>query len=176
MFSRGSKSASNTRTPEAPKAALKQPSVPSIISADLKVLGNLVSTGDLQVDGVVEGDIQSAMVTIGESAQVHGAVTAETIRVCGSIKGEVKGTSVTLAKTAKVVGDILHQALAIEQGAYIDGHCRRIDSGPASGDMKVTMMRDKDKSPTAAPTPEAKPAGGTGGGIIRPAVNEAPSR
>ena len=35
----------------------------------------------------------------------------------------------SLAKTAHVVGDILHEALAIEQGAFLEGHCRRLNEG-----------------------------------------------
>ena len=32
---------------------------PSIISADLTVTGMLNSTGDMQIDGIVEGDVRS---------------------------------------------------------------------------------------------------------------------
>ena len=53
---------------------------PSIISSDLKILGDLISAGDLQVDGIVEGDIQSRSLTIGEGAVVNGNVVAETTR------------------------------------------------------------------------------------------------
>lgn len=148
--------------------------MPSIISADLKVAGNLVSTGDLQVEGTVEGDIESRTVTIGEAAQVRGSVTAETVRICGSVTGQVKGTSVTLAKTAKVVGDVLHQSLAVEQGAFIDGHCRRTEAAStASAEAKVAMMRDKG---SVTPVPEAKPAPVGTAGVFRPALNEASSR
>ncbi len=37
---------------------------------------------------------------------------------------------VRLAKTAKVVGDILHEVLAIEAGAHIEGQLRRLDEEP----------------------------------------------
>jgi cytoskeletal protein CcmA (bactofilin family) len=47
---------------------------PSIISGDLKVTGNLHSNGDLQIDGVIDGDIQSRSLTIGETARIKGAV------------------------------------------------------------------------------------------------------
>jgi len=53
----------------------------------------------------------------------------------------VKGANVTLAKTAKVTGDILHQTLAIEPGAFLEGHCKRIEHAP--GDTKVSALRDK---------------------------------
>src|SRR4029077_21118069 len=63
---------------------------PSIISSDLKILGDLISAGDLQVDGIVEGDIQSRSLTIGEGAVVNGNLVAETTRVCGQVTGQIK--------------------------------------------------------------------------------------
>jgi cytoskeletal protein CcmA (bactofilin family) len=104
---------------------------PSIISSDLKILGDLISAGDLQVDGIVEGDIQSRSLTIGEGAVVNGNVVAETTRDCGQVTGQIKASTVTLDRTAKVVGDIIHQILAIEPGAFLEGHVRHSD--PAGG-------------------------------------------
>lgn len=101
--------------------------VPSIVSPDLKVTGNLVSRGDIQVDGEVEGDIEAANLTIGENGTVHGKVTAKTVRLCGAVHGEVHGETVTLAATARMVGDVVHESLAIEAGAHLEGHCRRRD-------------------------------------------------
>ena len=105
---------------------------PSIISADLKIVGDLTSAGDIQIDGAVEGDIQSRTITVGESALVTGSIAADTVRICGSVNGQIKGQTVTLDKSAKVVGDIMHQSLAIEPGAYLEGHCRRFDQPAAA--------------------------------------------
>jgi cytoskeletal protein CcmA (bactofilin family) len=139
--------------------------MPSIISADLKVTGDLVSDGDIQVDGVIEGDIQSRTVTVGEAAHVKGSISADTVRVCGSVSGQVKGTNVTLAKTAKVTGDILHQTLAIEPGAFLEGHCKRIEHAP--GDTKISSLRDPGKD-----KPAAAVAGGPLGGGVAAASNQ----
>ncbi len=133
---------------------------PSIISADLKIVGDLTSAGDLQIDGNVEGDIQSRTVTVGEGAQVTGSISGETVRVCGSVNGQIKGQTVTLDKSAKVNGDILHQSLAIEPGAFIEGHCRRMDSKPASVasvSSSSSISSSSSTSPSTAPG-EIKPA------------------
>lgn len=110
---------------------------PSIISSDLKILGDLISAGDLQVDGIVEGDIQSRSLTIGEGAVVNGNVVAETTRVCGQVTGQIKASTVTLDRTAKVVGDIIHQILAIEPGAFLEGHVRHSDPAGGTTDRKT---------------------------------------
>jgi cytoskeletal protein CcmA (bactofilin family) len=130
MFSKASKQAPVSNGGDSTRSALK--SVPSIISADLRINGDLVCSGDVQVDGWVEGDIQSRNIVIGEGATVHGALQAETVRICGVVNGQVKADSVVLEKTAKVTGDILHKALAIEQGASLEGMCKRLEASAAA--------------------------------------------
>ena len=72
----------------------------SAISADLKVVGNLESAGDIQVDGTVVGDINSRSLTVGEGAHVEGSITAEKVRICGKLSGQVTAASVSIAATA----------------------------------------------------------------------------
>lgn len=127
MFSKASKTTQAGSASESGRPVAKS-SVPSIISADLRINGDLVCSGDVQVDGWVDGDIQSRNVVIGEGATVHGAVQAEIVRICGSVNGQVKADTVVLEKTAKVTGDVLHKSLAMEQGAYLEGMCKRLDA------------------------------------------------
>ena len=101
-------------------------SVPSIISVDLKVHGNLSSNGEIQVDGNVEGDINCKALIVGTKGSVSGEVSAQTVRIHGAIKGQVKAKSVFLASTAHMSGDIEHESLAIEPGAFMEGLCKRI--------------------------------------------------
>jgi cytoskeletal protein CcmA (bactofilin family) len=93
----------------------------SLISADLLVTGNLVSPGDLQIDGAVEGDIHCQSLTIGASATVTGNITAVDVLIRGTHNGNIEARSVTLGKSAKVMGNITHETIAIEAGAVLDG-------------------------------------------------------
>ena len=106
---------------------LDKPKVPSIISAGLHIFGNMKADGDVQIDGVVDGDVESGSLTIGVSATVNGNVVGEIIRVAGTVNGDITGRVVELTLTARVTGDINHQSLAIEAGAFVQGLCRRID-------------------------------------------------
>ncbi len=108
-----------------PKSLVKA-AAPSIISSDMKILGSVESRGDLQIDGMIEGDVTSRTVTVSEGATVRGSVSAETVRVGGAVKGGLNAKSVTLTRTAKVEGDIVHQALTIETGAGFEGQCKRM--------------------------------------------------
>ena len=124
----GSKSseAAPARSGEARHAA------PSIISPDLKIVGNLQSRGDIQIDGTIEGDIDCQSLTVGESAQVSGTIESKLVRICGAVDGEVRGENIVLAKTARVKGDIVHSSLEIEAGAEFEGAVRRMDAAASA--------------------------------------------
>lgn len=100
---------------------------PSIISANLHIVGNLKTEGEIQVDGVIDGDVTAQALTIGSHARISGELVADDIVVHGQISGKISARSVKLVKTAKVIGDILHEVLAIEAGAHIEGQLRRLD-------------------------------------------------
>ncbi len=112
---------------------------PSLITSDLKVIGNLVCTGDLQVDGTIEGDVQSRSVTVGEGARVEGSTSAESVLISGTVNGAIKAATVRLARTAKVTGDITYKTLAVEEGAVVNG--RMIHESSAEATTSLAARR-----------------------------------
>jgi len=96
-------------------------SAPSIIGSDVRITGNLSTAGEIQLDGVVEGDVQAASLTMGEQGSLKGTVTAERIVIRGKVDGSIRGRTVILEQTAKVAGDVFHETVSIEAGATIDG-------------------------------------------------------
>jgi cytoskeletal protein CcmA (bactofilin family) len=107
--------------PSAPKA--KPPA--SVLSSDLTIKGNLRTTGDIQIEGTVEGDIRAHLLTIGEGATVKGECVADDVVINGRIVGRVRGLKVRLTSTARVEGDIIHKTIAIESGAHFEGSVQR---------------------------------------------------
>ena len=97
----------------------------SVIGPDLTIIGNLVSRGEVQIDGEVQGDIHGTNIVIGERARITGSVIAEEIIVRGHVMGSVRGKRVMLQSSSHVEGDIYHSSLAIEQGAFFEGKSRR---------------------------------------------------
>jgi len=100
---------------------------PSVIGEDLSVEGNVISKGEVQVEGEIKGDIHCTSIVIGDKALIEGGVIADDVIVRGRVMGTVRGQRVTLQSTSHVDGDIFHQSLAIEQGAYFEGKSRRSD-------------------------------------------------
>ncbi|HEY8193548.1 MAG TPA: polymer-forming cytoskeletal protein [Hyphomicrobium sp.] len=102
----------------------------SVIGSDLTIAGNLICKGEVQVDGIVEGDIHGSNVVVGEGATITGGISADEVVVRGHVIGSVHGRRVMLQTTSQVEGDIYHQSLSIEQGAMFEGKSRRTSEDP----------------------------------------------
>ena len=105
------------------------PNPPSLVSYDMRVLGDVVSEGDVQVEGAVHGDVKAGILTVGAHAVVKGSVICDEAMILGEVDGEIFARKVTLAKSASVRGDIVHEAISIDAGAYLDGRCKRLEPG-----------------------------------------------
>lgn len=119
--------ASPTPPPQSAPSAPKAKPPASTLSADLHIVGNIKTSGDIQVEGTIEGDIRAHLLTVGESATIKGEVTADDVIVNGRIVGRVRGLKVRLTSTARVEGDIVHKTIAIESGAHFEGSVQRQD-------------------------------------------------
>lgn len=140
----------------------------SVISAGLRVLGNLESDEDVEVRGVVEGDITSRSLTVSAGAKVTGAITADTVNISGTVNGEVIADRVTISKTGDMTGDVTYKTLAIDEGAAFDGQCQRVESGRKDvknvSNLKPIQSADAAKETATPATPEPAAAAGTGKG------------
>ncbi|WP_415233759.1 bactofilin family protein [Pseudorhodobacter sp.] len=143
-------------TPKAKPAA-------SVLSSDLTITGNLRTTGDIQVEGTVEGDIRAHLLTVGETATIRGEIVADDIVVNGRVIGRVRGLKVRLTSTARVEGDIIHKTIAIESGAHFEGSVQRQDDPLATGRANAAAAVANPAPATgtsAASAAAAKPASG----------------
>lgn len=116
-----------TATPTPSSSSPKPKPAPSIISSDLTIKGNVTTTGDVQVEGTIDGDIRAHLLTVGEGATVRGEVIADDVVVNGRVVGRLRGLKVRLTATARVEGDIIHKTIAIESGAHFEGTVQRQD-------------------------------------------------
>ena len=80
--------------PEPPKRTAAARSGPSIISADVKMTGTIVSQGELDINGQIEGDVRASALTVGETGAVKGEVVAESVVIRGTVEGRIRGRTV----------------------------------------------------------------------------------
>ncbi|MDZ7627121.1 MAG: polymer-forming cytoskeletal protein [Parvularculaceae bacterium] len=152
-------------------SSVRASGVPTIISADMAIRGNVNSAGEVQLDGTLDGDIKAHMLIVGEKAAVKGEIICEQVMIRGRVEGGIRAKQVALASTAYIVGDILHSSLSVESGAHFEGNCRHSDdplSEAAGSDFRKTR-------PTSGPTPRPIAAAVPAGDGERAAPLDSPS-
>ncbi len=87
----------------------------------MQLVGELVSAGELQLDGSFEGRLRCEQLTIGEGGSLKGEAEADTAVIKGHFSGQLVARSVRITATATVEGDIHQDNIAIEAGATIKG-------------------------------------------------------
>jgi len=125
-------------------------------------VGQIFTKEDLNVDGDVEGTIESAesKVTIGATGRVQASVKAREVVILGQVQGNVAATDkVDIRREAKLVGDITTARISIEDGALFKGSIDIRKPEPkttaASTPQPATASSSSSSSSTPAPVAAA---------------------
>ncbi|WP_336127611.1 bactofilin family protein [Mesoflavibacter sp. CH_XMU1422-2] len=100
-------------------------SIQNIIAKRTKIVGDFFSEGDLRVDGIIEGNIQTpGKVVVGKDGEISGKLSCSNAYFEGKLTGtlELSGT-LTLKSTAHIEGDVITEKLAVEPGATFNVTC-----------------------------------------------------
>lgn len=102
----------------------------TIISNGVKIEGKIASSGNIRVDGEIQGDIISqSNVTVGENGQVNGQINAAVISIGGNVSGTVKAKEkLILDSKANLKGDIFTKILVVGAGAKFEGKSKMGDT------------------------------------------------
>ena len=104
----------------------------SIIGSDLEIIGSLLATKSLRIDGTVVGNIKTkagadVCIALGKTGLVQGNISGVRVLVAGRVEGNVLATErVELHSGADVHGDIIYAQIGIEQGARLSGLLSKI--------------------------------------------------
>lgn len=99
----------------------------TLIGADLRVEGNITSTGVLRIHGDVHGDVScdadsGGTIVVGKSGNITGSVKAPHIVVSGHVSGPLHSAeSIEIQEGACVVGDAFYKAIDIHAGGVLEG-------------------------------------------------------
>ena len=117
---------------------------PTVISKGVKIEGKLSCSGNIRLDGEVQGDISSeGVVIIGENGKVNGQINADNITIGGKVTGTVKAKDkVVLESKANLKGDITTKALTVESGAVFNGNTKMGDSGSLGAPVETSKLAD----------------------------------
>lgn len=96
-------------------------STPTIIARDIKIEGQIESSGVVEIEGFIKGSAKGNLIAIRETGSFNGDIIADTITISGEFEGNINAKSVNISNKAKVIGKIEYSTLFVEDGAYIDG-------------------------------------------------------
>lgn len=97
----------------------------NIIRKGTDIKGDVTCTGDIRIDGVLSGTLNSqGKVVVGESGIIEGEVICKNADISGKIKANIIVKELLQLKaTANISGDINTNKLSIEPGANFTGTC-----------------------------------------------------
>jgi cytoskeletal protein CcmA (bactofilin family) len=93
----------------------------SVLAQDLRITGEISSTGTIEVLGEIEGNLSARGLVVGIEGRMTGTVSAETVEVKGKLDGSVATHAFALRASAEVAADVSYTTLIIESGARIEG-------------------------------------------------------
>lgn len=132
------------------------------IGKAVKIVGQIYTKEDLNVDGDVEGTIESTdnKVTIGTTGRVQASVKAREVVIFGHVQGNVEAADkVDIRREAKLVGDIITARISIEDGALFKGSIDIRKPEPKAGAAAETPAK-------AAPSTSASPVSAAAAGAV----------
>lgn len=117
----------------------------TIVGHSVKIEGDLVSDGDIKVDGVVSGKVKTTQnLFIGPTAKIEADVQAGSATIAGQVNGNIRADGLlVILQTGQVTGDIDCKQLAIEEGAYFAGSCKMNDR--AGGKAASKPLEDEEE-------------------------------
>ncbi len=119
----------------------------TIVGPSVKIQGDLVSEGNIRIEGSVTGKVHTTQsVHVGEGAVISADMQAGNAIVAGQIAGNIKVTgNLILQSTARINGDIACGVLRVEDGALFSGKCNM--KGAAIDKTKLAGASNGAKEP-----------------------------
>jgi len=115
----------------------------SFVSETCHVEGDMSTTGNLTIAGIIDGNIVSQRLVILDTGTINGNIESAKVEVEGQINGNVQGNNIYLGRNALIRGDIyFSETLKTEEGADVDGYIKK--SKPLS--TKNIKLEEENKS------------------------------
>ena len=136
----------------------------SYVGETLQLEGDLRTSGNLDIAGLINGNVYVSEVTVTETGSVRGSVEATKIEINGHIQGKIIADAIVIGRNAVIKGDVYFKnTLKTEEGADIDGYIKRINNGKENTEEDIAIEeiieRPASKKPEIVPVAQSKEAG-----------------
>ena len=115
----------------------------TFVGHGMRITGNLVSDGPVDVAGALDGDIRvNAHCRVRQGARVTGRLEAKSLVVEGEVSGPaLVADKVEIGATARVKSSIQARIVAIADGAFFEGEVRMDGTGGSATPQTFTEKR-----------------------------------
>jgi len=98
----------------------------TLINEGCKISGEITGDGDFIINGEVVGDCDvSGTVSLAGNGYWQGSIKADNVVVAGHIEGDITANGkVEITNTAKIAGTVTAEAIAVAEGAVVEGVMR----------------------------------------------------
>ncbi len=95
----------------------------TLISEGCKIEGLLSGSGNFMINGEVDGECDvDGSVTLAKGGLWKGVIRANSVIVAGTINGDIVAAGqVEISDTARISGTVTGEAIAVAEGAVVDG-------------------------------------------------------
>jgi len=113
----------------------------SVFSADLRIIGDIASKGDLDVHGSVEGTVSVRSLGVAPGAVIEGTVRAMSVEIAGRVTGHLESDHVAIESTGSLDGDVSYRTLSVVPGGGLNARCT-----PRAEDRAATAGSDSTRN------------------------------
>lgn len=98
----------------------------NIIGKGTKIIGDLLTQGNIRIDGEINGNITSkSKVALGSGSKLQGNLVASNAEIEGEVTGNIFVAELLILKANAVInGDVCVLRMITEPGAKINGQCK----------------------------------------------------
>ncbi len=94
------------------------------LAAGTQVKGDIITQGDIRIDGKVDGSITSkGKLVVGNTGEIEGDIKCITANISGIIRGVLHVSEMLKVQaTGKLSGEVTYGKLTVEAGAELEGN------------------------------------------------------
>lgn len=129
------------------KKTIEVTKLSSLVADNLHIVGDVLFSGGLRVDGKVEGNVlgkrgEKSLVVLSEKGCIVGRIKAYDAVINGTVTGDLEVEHfLELQAGARVSGNISYRQLQMECGATVDGKLLKVDENPVEKKRSADVAR-----------------------------------
>jgi cytoskeletal protein CcmA (bactofilin family) len=130
---------------------IKMAQLSTLIAEGVEIVGDLVFTSGMRIDGRVKGDVTGrpgegqgpSLLVLSEKGHIEGSIRCGNAVINGTVVGDLDVEHrLELQSDARVTGTIRYRQLQMDVGATVQGHLLRVSPAAAAGNV-VELGADK---------------------------------